>query len=174
MNTKRAKSFQQTAIIIAILSACLIFILGISLIIIGEDLRVCIVGMVLGISINIVLLYGAKTKDTTHLFLWLFVSAMLVLGLIVGMAYFAYESEKFREMYISNTPNGSFQNETKANILRLRNTTLAYAVISGLFTIFLVSVSIVIKKIYNEIQSEDTQYRHGKLVLTSTVNSCYS
>ena len=164
MNTRQRTTFQRAAIHIAILSVCLILLLGISLIIIGEDLKICIVGMVFGISINTVLFYGAKTKDTTHLFLWLFFSPILVVGLLVGMIYFAFKSEMFQAIYTSNTPDGLSQNETKANILRLRSINLAYAVISGLLTIFLVLVSIVIKKIYNEIQSEDTQYRCGKLV----------
>ena len=162
MNTRQTKNYQQAAINIAIFSVCLTLLLGISLIITGEDLKICIVGMVFGISINIVLLYGAKTKDTTHLFLWLFFSGILVIGLVVGMTYFAYNSVMFLEM--SSAPERSFQNETKANILRLRSIYLAYAVISGLLTIFLVSISIIIKKSYNGIQSEDTQYQHGKLV----------
>ena len=164
MNTNKINGFQQTAKNIAILSGCLMLLLWGSLIIIGEDVRMCMVGIVFGITINAVLFYGAKTKDTTHIFLWLFFSAILVVGLFVGMIYFACESDKFRKMYLLSTPDRTFQNETEANIVRLKSANLVYAVISGLLTVFFVSVSTIIKKLYNEIQTEDANYNHGKLV----------
>ena len=154
------KSLQDPVRIIAIFVVCLTLLVGVSSIVHGGDLEISIVGIVVNLSIYCVLFYGAKKKDTTHLVVWLAVSLAELVSLIIGICYFAYESEKLRlQQNSEKLPIDPSQDEL---VFKLRVMYIVYSAVSGVLTIFLFSIMIVVKKFYNELLRSDDCQEHGR------------
>ena len=158
----KSKSLQEKVRVISIFIACLTLLVGISSIVHGGDLEMSIVGIVVNISITGVLFYGAKTKDTTHLVVWLVFSVLEIIALIIGMCYFAIESAQFNIKYNYQKDSGSFNNETMENTWNHRILYTVYSVIFGLLSIFLLSISVIVKKFYDEVQRGEAYQPHGR------------
>ena len=152
VSSKNDKSLQEPVRVIAIFIVCLILLVGISSIVHGGDLETSIVGILINISITFVLFYGAKTRSISHLRNWLILSLMQISGLVIGIAYFAYESEQLRETYKTRKSNGSFNNETMENILKLKMTYIIYSIVFAVLAVFVTLVFIIVKKFYDELQ----------------------
>ena len=154
------KSLQDPVRIIAIFVVCLTLLVGVSSIVHGGDLEISIVGIVVNLSIYCILFYGAKKKDTTHLVVWLAVSLVELVSLIIGICYFAYESEKLRlQQNSEKLPIDPSQDEL---VFKLRVMYIVYSAVSGVLTIFLFSIMIVVKKFYNELLRSDDCQEHGR------------
>ena len=144
--------------VIAIFIACLTLLVGISSIVHGGDLEMNLVGMVVTMSITFVLFYGAKTKDTTHLLVWLVFSFLQIVILTIGMCYFAIESDQLRVMYNLHKQHALLSKE----IWNLRITYITYSVVSGLLTTLLLSISVIVKKFYDELQRREIYHPPGR------------
>ena len=153
-------SLQEQVRVISIFVICITLLVGISSIVHGGDLEISVVGIVINISITGVLFYGAKTKDTTHLVVWLVFSVLEIIVLLLGMCYFAYEAEKFHVIYKYEQHRGSLNTEKMENIWNSRIVYTVYSVIFGLLSIFLFSISIIVKKFYDELQRRSEYQPH--------------
>jgi len=151
-SSKEPQSLQEPVRVIAIFVVCLILLVGISSIVHGGDLETSIIGIVINISITLDLFYGAKTRSTSHLRHWLMLSLVQLSGLIIGIGYFSYESEQLRAVYNSQKSNGSFNEEAMESVWKLRMTYIIYALVFGVLAAFLISISIIVKKFYDELQ----------------------
>ena len=156
------KTLQGLVCTISMFLIGLTLLVGISLILREGDLEMNVVMMVVNICITIVLFYGAKTKDTTHLRIWLFYTFIQIIGLFIGMCYFAYQSEELRERHTLNKPFGSITNKTIEKIWKLRITSIVYSVSCGVLAIALMLVSIIVKKLFNKIQRDDINQPRGR------------
>ena len=154
------KSLQDPVRIIAIFVVCLTLVVGISSIVHGGDLEISIVGIVVNLSIYCVLFYGAKKKDTTHLVIWLAVSLAELVSLIIGICYFAYESEKLRlQQHSEQQPIDRSQAELLFN---RRVDYIVYSTVSGVLTIFLFSIMIIVKRFHNELLRSENCQENGR------------
>ena len=160
--SSQIKSLQDPVRIIAIFVGCLTLVVGISSIVHGGDLEISILGIVVNLSIYSVLFYGAKKKDTTHLVVWLAVSLAELVFLIIGICYFAYESEKLRLQ--QNSEEQQIDPEQAELVFKLRVEYIVYSAVSGVLTIFLCSIMIVVKKFHNELLRSDNCQEHGRCV----------
>ena len=154
------RSLQEPVRVLAIFIACLTLVVGISSIIHGGDLEMSLIGLLVNLSIAGVLFYGAKKKDTTHLVVWLVFSLIQMIGLIIGACYFAYESEQVWANY-----NVVYRKESMEIIWKLRVTYVVYSLVFGVLTIVLFSISIIVKKFYDELQRRETDHPYGKQFL---------
>ena len=159
----KSTSLQEQVRVISIFVACLTLLVGISSIVHGGDLEISVVGIVINISITGVLFYGAKTKDTTHLVVWLVFSVLEIIVLIIGMCYFAYEAEQLHITYNYQKHRGTLNTEEMENIWNSRIIYTVYSVIFSLLSIFLFSISIIVKKFYDELhRRSEYQPHHGR------------
>lgn len=76
---------QEKVKVIAMFLVCLTLITGVSSIVHGGELEASLVGIAINISITGILFYGAKAKDTVHIFVWLVFALLQIVGLIIGM-----------------------------------------------------------------------------------------
>ena len=156
------KSLQQPVRAIAVAVAGITLLVGISSIVHGGDLEWSIGGLVVNLSITGVLFYGAKRKDTTHLVLWLVFSLIQIIGLFIGMCYFAYEAKQLLAMYKSAYRKETVNKDMVEGIWKLRMTYIVYSLIMGVLIMILFSISIVVKKFYDELQRSETYQPYGK------------
>ena len=156
----KSTSLQEQVRVISIFVICITLLVGISSIVHGGDLEISVVGIVINISITGILFYGAKTKDTTHLVVWLAFSVLEIIVLLLGMCYFAYEAENFHVIYNYEQHRGSLNSERMKNIWNSRIVYTVYSVILGLLSIFLFSISIIVKKFYDEVQRRSEYQPH--------------
>ena len=154
------KSLQDPVRIIAIFVGCLTLVVGVSAIVHGGDLEISIVGIVVNLSIYCVLFYGAKKKDTTHIVVWLAVSLAELGSFIIGICYFAYESEKLRLR--RNSEKEPIDPAQAELVFKLRVEYIVYSAVSGVLTIFLCSIMIVVKKFHNELLRSENCQEHGR------------
>jgi NADH:ubiquinone oxidoreductase subunit 5 (subunit L)/multisubunit Na+/H+ antiporter MnhA subunit len=136
---------------------------GISSIVHDGDLLMTIVWIVINISISGVLFNGAKTKDTTHCLVWLVFSVLEIVVLIIGMCYFAYQAEQYHIIYNYQKQRGSLNIEQMENIWNSRIVYTVYSVIFSVLSIFLFTISIIVKKFYDELhRRSEYQPHHGR------------
>ena len=154
------KSLQDPVRIIAIFVGCLTLVVGISSIVHGGDLEISIVGIAVNLSIYCVLFYGAKKKDTTHLVVWLAVSFAELVSFVIGICYFSYESEMLRLR--QNSEMQPLDPAEAELIFKLRVEYIVYSAVSGVLTIFLFSIMIVVKRFYNELLRCENCQEHGR------------
>ena len=162
----QSESLKEAVYIAAIISGCLVLMLGIlSIAYGGGRLEINIVGITVNVLIAIVLFYGAKIKDTTHLVVWFYFASVQAIGLIIGMIYFIYQSEELLRLYPSKSAGLSLYHKTMEVMWKRRMVCIIYAVFLGLLLIFLLVISIIVKKFYDEIQCNVIRQSHGKYSL---------
>ena len=148
----RNKSLQKYVIVISMCISCLVVLLGILSFFHQRYMEVIMVFVVVNLSLAIVLLCGAKSKDTTHILVWLFFSFMQGIGLFLGMCYFAYQSEQSATTGLAQEKAcGTVCNKTSETTQALRINDVVYSVIFGVITILHILISIIVKEFYNEL-----------------------
>ena len=148
---------QEKIKVIAVFLVCLTLITGISYIVHGGDLEAGLVLIVINLSITGILFYGAKAKDTVHIFVWLVFGILQIVGLIIGMCYFAYTSELLLDNYKKLKTE-----ETRNSVWESRIVCIVYSVICFILAIILVIICIVVKKFYDELKRHQPFRPQGK------------
>ena len=151
------KNLHEQVKVIAIFLVCLILITGISSIVHGGDLEASLVGIVVSLSITSLLFYGAKNKDTCLIIIWLVLALLQIVGLLIGVCYFAYVSQLLLESY-----NNLNSNEAKTSVSKSRLVYIVYSVICSIIATILTFICIVVKKFYDELKRREPFRPQGK------------
>ena len=78
-----------------------------------------IIGMYFNLAIATILVYGATTKDTTILVIWLFIYLIQLIWLLIGLCSFAYHSEQLNAMYTSKKTSWIIPKQNNENYLEM-------------------------------------------------------
>ena len=139
---------------LATFSSVFALFIGIALATYGMNVALTIILMSLHTSINGVLFYGVRRRDTTHIFVWLVFSFIEAIFCIVFVFYFVIESENFLRKYNHLKMIDSFHTP-KYKVLKELGTRqyscLAFSIAFGLFMVILLSTSVTVKKFYDEL-----------------------
>ena len=146
---------QQVYAIIVIL-VCLTIMMGVLLVVYGENLVLSIAGTIVNLCLTFTLLYGVKTQDTTHVFVWLVFSLVETVALVIGTSYYAIKAVHMHNIQKTLSETNSFQSKKLfENILDRENKYKTVSIIFGCSTIILVPIIYAVKKFHDEIQREE-------------------
>ena len=141
--------------VISIISVFLNVMVGFLLLSLGSYWKLSAIGMVLNFWMSIVLFYGAKTKDTTHLLIWLLASIMQSAGSFIAMCYFAYQAQELKLLSIEHYSNLTKDYEEKQHFMKMRSNYILYSVIFGIVPILFASMAIFVIRFYIIAASQD-------------------
>ena len=146
---------QQVYAIIVVL-VCLTIMMGVLLVVYGENLVISIAGTIVNLCLTFILLYGVKTQDTTHVLVWLVFSLVETAALVISILYYAIKAVHMHNLQKTLSNNDSFQGKKMfENILDTGKRYKTFSIIFGCSTIILVPIIYTVKKFYDQIQREE-------------------
>ena len=147
---------KQKVYAIIVVLVCLTIIMGVLLVVYGENLVISVGGTIVNICLTFILLYGVKTQDTTHVLVWLVFSLVETVALVIGISYYAIKAVHMHNIQKTLSNNDSFQSRKMfENILDTGKRYKSFSIIFGCSTIILVPIIYTVKKYYHQIQREE-------------------
>ena len=141
-------SLQIIVYAISIIMVLLTALLGALLFSIGSYWKIIAIWMILNLWMSTVLFYGAKTKDTTHILIWLLTSMLQTAGSLIAMCYFAYRAQELKLHHIERYTDMSENNDEEQHSKQMRSGYILYSVLFGLLPILLASMAIFVFRFY--------------------------
>ena len=157
------RSLQDPVRVIAIFLGCITILVGVSIIVHDGDLELSVVGSAINIFTSGVLFLGAKRRSSTHLVVWLMFALLQIVGLVIGMCYFAYQANSLRISDNSSLePTGSIGEENIENNNKFRISYIVYSIGFGILAALFIFISAVVKKFYDELRKQRPYGRNGR------------
>ena len=149
------QNLQIGVYVISIILVFLTILVGVLFLLLGSYCKLSAIGMVLNFWMSIVLFYGAKTRDTTHLLIWLLASIMQSAGSFIAMCYFAYQAHELKLLNIEYYSNLTKDYEEEQYSMKMRSNYILYSVIFGIVPILFASMAIFVIRFYIIAASQD-------------------